>query len=292
MCLIILRASAPPREQNSIHAETRRRGDNYLRQLRERVPYLWLGATMHRGGADKRSLAALKQLSRDTQIPLIATNDALYATAADRPYHDILTCIREKVTIHEAGTRLAANGERYLKAPAEMARLFADAPEAIAVAADLFNAITFTLDELAYEYPHEPVPMGWTPSCVRGAARPPIPRSAIARHHLGRSRRDLLFERFISEERDEPPDIDVDFEHERREEVMQYVYRRYGRHRAAIAATVIHYRPRSAMREVGKALGLTEDVTARWPGTVWGSWGTDAQRSRSARPGFDPADPG
>ncbi len=84
---------------------------------------------------------------------------------------------------------------------------------------------------------------------------------------------DLLFERFISEERREPPDIDVDFEHERREEVMQYVYRRYGRHRAGIAATVIHYRPRSAIRDVGKALGLTEDVTARLADTVWGSWG-------------------
>ena len=84
---------------------------------------------------------------------------------------------------------------------------------------------------------------------------------------------DLLFERFISKERQEPPDIDVDFEHERREEVMQYIYRRYGRHRAAIIATVIHYRPRSAIRDVGKALGLTEDVTAALADTVWGSWG-------------------
>ena len=82
---------------------------------------------------------------------------------------------------------------------------------------------------------------------------------------------DMLFARFISRERDEPPDIDVDFEHERREEVMQYVYRRYGRDRAAICATVIHYRPRSAIRDVGKALGLTEDVTAALAGTVWGS---------------------
>ena len=75
------------------------------------------------------------------------------------------------------------------------------------------------------------------------------------------TQQDVLFERFISEARSEPPDIDVDFEHERREEVIQYVYRRYGRHRAAICATVIHYRPRSTIRDVGKALGLTEDVT-------------------------------
>ncbi|HYG25289.1 MAG TPA: error-prone DNA polymerase, partial [Caulobacteraceae bacterium] len=84
---------------------------------------------------------------------------------------------------------------------------------------------------------------------------------------------DLLFTRFLSKNRSEPPDIDVDFEHERREEVMQYVYERYGRHRAAIVATVIHYRPRSAIRDVGKALGLTEDVTAALANTVWGSWG-------------------
>ena len=74
---------------------------------------------------------------------------------------------------------------------------------------------------------------------------------------------DLLFSRFISEERREPPDIDVDFEHERREEVIQYIYARYGRHRAGIAATVIHYRSRSAIREVGKALGLSEDIGTR-----------------------------
>src|SRR3546814_8993977 len=73
----------------------------------------------------------------------------------------------------------------------------------------------------------------------------------------------LLFSRFLSEERGEPPDIDVDFEHERREEVMQYIYERYGRERAGIAATVIHYRSRSTVREVGKVLGLSEDVTAR-----------------------------
>ncbi|MDQ2861111.1 MAG: error-prone DNA polymerase [Pseudomonadota bacterium] len=100
---------------------------------------------------------------------------------------------------------------------------------------------------------------------------------------------DLLFARFISKERDEPPDIDVDFEHERREEVMQYVYRRYGRDRAAICATVIHYRPRSAIRDVGKALGLTEDVTAALAGTVWGSWGDGIPDDHIRQAGLDPA---
>ncbi len=87
------------------------------------------------------------------------------------------------------------------------------------------------------------------------------------------SKHQLLFDRFISEERKEPPDIDVDFEHERREEVIQYLYRRYGRQRAGLCATVIHYRPRMAIREVGKAMGLTEDVTAALAKTVWGGWG-------------------
>ena len=84
---------------------------------------------------------------------------------------------------------------------------------------------------------------------------------------------EVLFERFLNAERREPPDIDVDFEHERREEVIQYIYQRYGRHRAALAATVICYRPRSAIREVGKVFGLTEDVTGKLADTVWGHHG-------------------
>ena len=101
----------------------------------------------------------------------------------------------------------------------------------------------------------------------------------------------LLFARFISEQRSEPPDIDVDFEHERREEVIQWIYKTYGRERAGIAATVIHYRPRSAMREAGKALGLTEDVTARLASTQWGSWGSDITRTQIRQAGLDPDNP-
>jgi error-prone DNA polymerase len=106
-----------------------------------------------------------------------------------------------------------------------------------------------------------------------------------------RPKHDVLFARFISRERDEPPDIDVDFEHERREQVMQYVYERYGRERAAICATVIHYRPRSAIRDVGKALGLTEDVTAALAGTVWGSWGDGIPQDHIRQAGLDPESP-
>jgi error-prone DNA polymerase len=345
--------AVPSRTASPPHPTPSPKGEGLYSTLRNLTPHLWIAATMPRSGADKRWLAELKMLSAETGIPLIATNDALYATTAERILHDILTCIREKVTIQQAGVRLAANGERYLKSPAEMAWLFADAPEAIAATAGLFNAINFTLDELSYEYPHEPVPMGWTPQgwleeLVWGAIRQRFPDGipprwqALLEEELGLISRlnyaayfltvydivkyaraqdppilcqgrgsaansavcyllgvtavdpvenNLLFSRFLSEERAEPPDIDVDFEHERREEVMQYVYKRYGRHRAGIVATVIHYRPKSTLREVGKALGFSEDVTARLAGTIWGSWGSEVEEARIHEAGFDPDNP-
>ncbi|MCJ2025830.1 error-prone DNA polymerase [Methylobacterium sp. J-067] len=101
----------------------------------------------------------------------------------------------------------------------------------------------------------------------------------------------LLFARFISENRGEPPDIDVDFEHERREEVIQHLYERYGRERAALCSTVIHYRPRMAIREVAKVLGLSEDVAASVADTVWGSWGKDLPDAHVMQAGLDPANP-
>jgi error-prone DNA polymerase len=105
------------------------------------------------------------------------------------------------------------------------------------------------------------------------------------------SKHDLLFERFISEERKEPPDIDVDFEHERREEVIQHIYQKYGRHRAGLCATVIHYRPRMAIREVGKVMGLSQDVTAALAKTIWGSWGREVGAKEATEAGFDLNDP-
>ena len=100
-----------------------------------------------------------------------------------------------------------------------------------------------------------------------------------------------LFARFVSADRGEPPDIDVDFEHERREEVIQHLYNRYGRDRAAICSTVIHYRPRMAIREVGKALGLTPDITAALSDTVWGNWGDGLPDTQVWQAGLDPANP-
>ena len=101
---------------------------------------------------------------------------------------------------------------------------------------------------------------------------------------------DLLFERFISEERNEPPDIDVDFEHERREEVIQYIYSRYGRDRAGLAATVITYRSRSAIREVGKVFGLSDDAISAISGTKWGGWSREVDAEDARRAGLDPSD--
>ena len=106
------------------------------------------------------------------------------------------------------------------------------------------------------------------------------------------ARHALLFDRFISEDRNEPPDIDVDFEHERREEVIQYIYARYGRHRAGLCATVIHYRPRMAIREVGKAMGLSEDITTALAKTVWGGHGHSIKEAHVvSETGVDLADP-
>ncbi|MEQ1552312.1 error-prone DNA polymerase [Sphingorhabdus sp.] len=325
-----------------------------LERLSEARPgAVWLAATMHRGGADVRRLAERQTLSEALGVPLIAINDTLYAHPNARALHDVLTCIREGVRIHGVGKRLLANAERHLKAPAEMARLFRACPQAIEATADLLTRIDFSLEQLQYEYPHEPVPEGWeaqnwlehlvlkgggllfpdglpeayqavldeefglirtynyacyfltvhdivryarslTPSILcqgRGSAANSLVCYFLGITPIDPVREKLLFSRFLSEERDEPPDIDVDFEHERREEIMQYVYRRYGRDRAGIAATVIHYRPRSTLREVGKALGLTEDATARLSSTIWGSWGDDVPEARMIEAGFDIANP-
>ncbi|WP_374526297.1 error-prone DNA polymerase [Sphingopyxis sp.] len=317
---------------------------------RKRPKSVWLAAAMPQAGGDARKLAERQRLSAATGVPLLATNDALYATREQRPLHDIITCIREGTTVQKAGRLLRANGERHLKAPAEMQRLFGGYPRAIEQSAKLLGRIRFDLGDLRYEYPHEPVPPGWKPfpylhHLVKTAAEkrygvplPPkvrqlvgnelrlIRRRAYVYYFLtvydlvrfarsqnppilcqGRGsaansivcfllgvtsvdpmKHELLFSRFMSAERDEPPDIDVDFEHERREEVIQHIYERYGRERAGIAATVIHYRARSTIREVGKALGFSEDVTARLADTSWGSWGDEVPTQRLVEAGLNP----
>ncbi|HEY5047543.1 MAG TPA: error-prone DNA polymerase [Rhizomicrobium sp.] len=309
---------------------------------------LWLAASMLHHGNDQRRLVKLRHMAATARIPLLAVNDVLYHDAERRALQDVVTCIREHVTLDTAGRLLEANAERHLKRPEEMTRLFGEAPQAIAETIRFADRIEFSLDQLKYNYPEEPVPPGktaqghledltWAGAIERYAKRIPVKVRAALKKELAliatlqyapyfltvhdivnfaRERKilcqgrgsaansavcyvlgitsvdpnqiDLLFERFISEERKEPPDIDVDFEHERREEVIQWIYERYGRHRAALTATVICYRPRSAIREVGKAFGLTADVTAAISSGVWGSWGESLKVKEVAQGAFDP----
>lgn len=321
-------------------AELRRWGE----QCRRRV---YLAAQWRFQGDDPRRLAALAELAAEAGTPLVATNDVHYHDPARRPLQDVLTCIREGCTLAEAGWRLAANAERHLKAPAEMARLFARYPEAVARSTEIAERCRFSMTDLTYAYPAE----GEDPQqrlerlTWEGAAKrypegiPPKVRQTIADElaligrkdyapyfltvhdivrfadsrgilcqgrgsaansavcfclhvtHVDPAKFQLLFARFVSEARDEPPDIDVDFEHERREEVIQHIYSRYGRDHAGLVATVIHYRARSAIRDVGKVLGLSEDVVGALARTTWG-WSSDAiPEERVRQLGLNPTDP-
>ena len=134
-----------------------------LRRLREAAPdRVHLAASMLYRGRDRTRLARIKEIAREAQVPLIAVNDVLYHHPDRRPLADVLTCIREKIAIDRAGRKLAANAERYLKPPQEMLRLFRDTPEAIEETAALSEVLSFSLDELRYEYPDEIVPPGET----------------------------------------------------------------------------------------------------------------------------------
>ncbi len=311
---------------------------------------VWIGVSMPLLGDDRRNLRHWKKAAQENGVPILATNDVHYHVPERRMLHDIVSCIREHVTLETAGRLLELNAERHLKSTEEIQILFAEGPDAVAETMHFAGRINFSLDQIKYSYPDEPVPKGKTPQqhlkdLVKqglqekyGHAVPDKIRSNIEKElgliakrdiaqyfltvhdivQFARTRKpkilcqgrgsaansvvcyvlgitsvdpmeiDLLFERFISQERKEPPDIDVDFEHERREEVIQYIYERYGYHHAALTATVICYRPRSAIRDVGKVFGLTEDITSRMANSVWGSWGS-ALKEREVRQGaLDP----
>jgi error-prone DNA polymerase len=354
----IISISQPHAEERCVSSASRSMvptGDDFaqLRRIKQALgarTRLYLAAHHSYRGDDRARIAALAQLAARAGTPLVATNAVLYHAAHRRPLQDVLTCIREKCTINEAGLKLEANAERHLKPPQEMARLFAGYEEALHRTVEIADACSFSLDELKYEYPDEPVPEGKTPQSHledltwEGAAwRFPggIPEKVrdtlqkelalieeldyaryfltvhdivhYARHldilcqgrgsaansavcyclaitNVDPTEIDLLFERFVSPERKEPPDIDVDFEHERREEVIQYIYGRYGRDRAGIAATVISYRGRSAVREVGKALGLSEDTVAALATTIWGLSNSALPEEYVRQAGLDQSD--
>ncbi len=327
-------------------------GDEFevkLHECAELFPaQLYVTATYLHGGKNRERLARISYLAARHNLQLIATNDVLYHIPNRRPLQDIVTCIREHVSLEGAGYLLNVNAERHLKSPDEMKRLFHGFDEAIENTQKIVDLCKFSLDELRYEYPDEPVPKGKTPQkhlidiTWQGARwRYPdgVPKKVqkslqyeldligelkVAQYFLtvhdivkwareqdilcqGRgsaansavcfclgvtsvdpSIHNLLFDRFLSRERKEPPDIDVDFEHERREEVIQYVYERYGRHRAALTATVICYRPRSAVREVCKAFGLSEDVATALAKTNWGAYGRNISDKQAGESGLDP----
>jgi len=311
----LLLAVAP----NRINASFRENLQRLRADFRGRA---YIAASRRYRGDDASRLRTMAELP----LPMVATNDVLYHLPDRRALQDVMTCIRLGCRIDQAGLALQPNAERHLKTPKEMERLF---PDAVMRTEDIVERCGFSLEELAYEYPDEPIPLGLTPDehlanlTWKGATvRYPdgipqqvrdtiekelriiaqlnyaryfltvhdIVRYAVSRDILCQGRGsaansavcyclhitavdpaqiNLLFERFISSERREPPDIDVDFEHERREEVIQYIYERYGRERAGIAATVIHYRPKRSIREVGKVMGLSEDATAALSAQSW-----------------------
>jgi error-prone DNA polymerase len=322
-----------------------------LKSLYARFPTrVYLGAALAFDGLDARRLLWLSGLAATSGAPLVAVGDCLYHEARRKPLQDVLTCVREKCTIHEAGFHLQRNAARHLKSPDEISRLYRGYEAAVERSLSIASRCRFSLDELRYEYPDEPcepyaspqealAALTWNgaadryPGGVTEKVRAQIvhelalidklgyARYFLTVHDLVRYARlrdilcqgrgsaansavcyclgvtsvnpaeiDLLFERFISEERNEPPDIDVDFEHERREEVIQYIYEKYGRDRAGIVATVITYRAKSSMRDVGKALGLSEDIIGALSGMVWW-WSSDGVMEKDIREaGLDPED--
>ena len=334
----------PPRHPDSSHA-------TQLGRIRDiAAGRVFAGAALYRDGGDEARLALLSEIAAAQGLPLTAVSDALYHHASRRPLADVLTCIREKQRLDTAGALLSRNAERQILDPAEMARRWRHAPQALANAAELAGLCDFAMDDLSYEYPDEVSPGGrdamgeleyqtWNGAGERYPDGVPDKVAAYLERELaliakmkfapyfltvfdivrfarnrgilcqGRGsaansavcyclgitsvdpdRSQPLFERFISEARGEPPDIDVDFEHERREEVIQHIYARYGRTRAGLTAAVITYRTRSALREVTKVFGLSSDVQAALSGQAWGREATGPDDEALRAVGIDPGD--
>lgn len=290
---------------------------------------LYLAANRSYLAMDTKRLFRIHQLSMQTGAPMVACNDVHYHSPNRRQLQDVLTCIREKCTIQEAGFRLEQHAERYMKPIKEMERLFGQYPEAIENACRIAEACRFSLDSLQYVYPLELCAKDRTPQeeleyltwqgaeerfgggiahniketiqyeldfikrknyasyfltvhdfvrfargkhilCQgRGSAANSVVCYCLGITSVDPSKFKLLFARFMSDARDEPPDIDVDFEHERREEVMQYIYGKYGRDRAGIVATVTQVHHKGAIRDVGKAMGLSLDTINRLSKSLW-----------------------
>ncbi len=286
-----------------------------------------LGIYRHLTPEDGPRTAWSERQSARLSIPLVATSRVFLAERSDKRLHDVLTCIRQGLRLDSAGQRLLPNGEAHVRDAADMARLFADHPAALARSVDVADACTFQLRELRYGFPDEAsggetandrllrlvkigaqerygavlpddvvaqllkelatisemdvAPYFLTVQSIvaiarelkilcqgRGSAANSVVCYCLGITSIDPVKMGLLFERFLSKERGEPPDIDVDFEHERREEVIQAVYQRWGRNHAAMVAEVIAFRGKSSVREVGKVFGLTETVTSTISGLL------------------------
>ncbi len=309
----------------------------------------WIAVELHKGAQDAQELDRLRALGSATGLPLVAAGDVHMHARGRKRLQDVLTAIRLRTGLAQAGRRLQPNAERYLRPIERLARIYP--PDLLSQTLEVASRCAFSLGEIRYEYPEELVPPGETPAthleklALEGLARrypagAPASVASTVAHELrligemgyepffltvhdivvfarsqgilcqGRGsaansavcyclgitevdpgRMSVLFERFISKERGEPPDIDVDFEHQRREEVIQYLYGKYGRERAALTAVVITYQPRSAVRDVGKALGLSLDQVDLLAKNL--SWWDDpeALKQRIAEAGFDPESP-
>ena len=323
---------------------------NDIQKVQRKFPnHVFLGASPRYNGSDQAYLAACARLAQKTCTPMVAVGDVLMHRGDRRKLADVLTCMREHLTIDQIGTRSLANSERRLKGGSDMARIFRDYPAALRRTMEIADRCSFDLAELSYEYPTEVASGETSQQRLERLAREGLvkryPKGASDKVHAmmdkelavvahlkfpayfltvhdivqyarsqgilcqGRGsaansilcyllgitdvRPDqisMVFERFVSRYRGEPPDIDVDFEHERREEVIQWIYKKYGRERAGLCATVIHFRTRAAIREVGKVMGLSQDVTSGLSGQIWGmtNGGIDLDRIREL--GLDPTD--
>jgi error-prone DNA polymerase len=297
---------------------------------------------------DRVREAWAREVSARTTVPLIASARPLFHHPSRKPVADVLQCIRDKTTLERAGNLLSHNAEAYLRSPADMAKLFRDAPVRLSLTVEIARACTFSLDELKYSFPCDDIAPGetsddalrrligeWGPRRYPSGVPPAvaiqlekelalIAKLEVSQFFLsvyevvkiardkrilcqGRgsaansavcyvlgitavdpSRSSLLFERFLSAERHEPPDIDVDFEHERREEVIQAIYEKYGRERAAMVSEVICYRGKSAMRETAKALGFSIEEADRLTQTIGPYDPVEANSGRLQEIGFDP----
>lgn len=320
------------------------------RWLAERFPgRLWIAAELHAGPDDAAKMADLQALGTACRLPLVAAGDVHMHTRDRRPVQDVLTALRLKTTLFEAGYALFPNAERHLRTRLRLSRLYP--PELLAETLKIAEQCEFSLDELRYEYPEEIVPpqhsaSSWlrheterglqsrypqgVPAAVqqrveheltliaelkyeayfltvydivcharklgilcqgRGAAANSTVCFALGITEVDPARAAMLFERFISKERGEPPDIDVDFEHERRDEIIAYIYGKYTRERTALTAALITYRTKGALRDAGRVLGFeAARIDALTASLAW--WDKREQLpERFAEQGLDPASP-